>query len=471
MRDKAADIKAVCEIDGWLTQTEAELLYGLAHNSDGPIVEIGSWHGRSTAALALGSMSGRRQPVYAIDPFVGVQAGVRPTSGTLETPGVDPGKCPPPSPEQLKKNLERAGVNGLVTVVHGYSAAVARVEPPVLPEEIGLLFVDGSHEYTDVLEDLHNYLPRLKQGGFVVFHDVVPMDPGVVRAVDDYVMTKPNEYRVLDRVDSALVVRKVQTKRRTVALACPGHSFGWGTVTGIVQSSLGAHRVDLDNNGNGWDDFNALWARALNRAERGEISHFAMLHSDVVPQPGWVDILMDELEELKGDLISVACPMKDSRGVCNCGWSDPRNRWGAWRRITVSELQSLPPTFSLKDSLHPDKVLLHNTGCFLADLRSPIFRQTDLDGNLIAWFDFPTKIRRDSETGQWMNLRESEDWFFSRQLHILGAQTYLTRKVRLNHVGNVSFSNDYAWGDYTDGDEDTRPLWEPGWTKAKRSQG
>ncbi len=74
---------------------------------------------------------------------------------------------------------------------------------------------------------------------------------------------------MLDRVDSALVVRKVQTKRRTVALACPGHSFGWGTVTGIVQSSLGAHRVDLDNNGNGWTIFDTQEEDLFNALKNG----------------------------------------------------------------------------------------------------------------------------------------------------------------------------------------------------------
>lgn len=442
-------IDAACRIDGWLTSNEAGLLYDLARNADGSIVEIGSWRGRSTTALALGSMAGRKWRVTAIDPFIGPQEGWRPTSlGNEREAG-----C---SPEMLRANLDGAGVNGLVRIVSKQSEdALAEA-----PKEIALLFVDGAHDYESVCRDIDNYLPRLKPGGLAVFHDVIPNDPGVVRAIDDRIMNRPNDFRLLDRVDSALVVRKVKTPRTVVGLACPGGSFGWGTVTqGIVQSSLGAHRVDLDNNSNGWDDFNSLWARALNRMEAGEITHFAMLHSDIIPAVGWIDLLMDEMQETGADLISVACAIKDKRGVLNCGFGDLGNRWGAFRRLTVRELLRMPPTFGLAQTQYPDKVLLHNTGCFVADLRRPVFTQADTEGRLRAWFDFPTQIRR-NDAGQWAHDRESEDWFFSRKLHELGAKTLITRKVRLRHVGQAHFVNDEVWGSFENGDDDTRSLWE-----------
>jgi hypothetical protein len=45
---------------------------------DGCIVEVGSYRGRPTAALALGSLSGFQVPVYAVDPqeeFKGIYGG------------------------------------------------------------------------------------------------------------------------------------------------------------------------------------------------------------------------------------------------------------------------------------------------------------------------------------------------------------------------------------------------------------
>ncbi len=449
------DLDAALRIDGWLTRKEGAALYGLAAQATSPIVEIGSWQGRSTAALALGSMAGRGQPVYAVDPFLGPQLGARPTSLGNFTTGED---C---SPAILRANLDAAGVNGLVRVVPKVSQdALADV-----PEEIGLLFIDGAHDYEAVCRDIDNYLHRVKVGGFVVFHDVVEGDPGVVRAVENRVQSNPARWRLLDRVDSALVVRRVNTPRYTVALGCPGRNFGWSTLTGIVQSSLGAHRVDLDNNGNGFDDLNVLWERALNRAEAGEITHYVQLHADIIPQAGFVDLLMDEIEETGADLVSVACAMKDKRGVLNCGIGSLKNPWGAYRRLTSHELHRLPPTFDatrLKAAFSldgdADKFMLHNTGCFVADLRRPVFYQTDEAGDLRAWFDFPTRIRR-NEQGKWAHNRESEDWFFSRQLHSLGANTLITRKVSLRHVGEAHFVNDEPFGLYENGDEDTKSLW------------
>lgn len=52
--------------NGWLTREEAELLWRVASATTGPILEVGSYYGRSTVLLAaLG------RPVYAIDPFDG----------------------------------------------------------------------------------------------------------------------------------------------------------------------------------------------------------------------------------------------------------------------------------------------------------------------------------------------------------------------------------------------------------------
>ena len=67
---RTAAIRMALAIEGWLSAREAGLLYDLARAARQPIVEIGCWRGRSTAALALGSAAGHRQPIYCIDPFL-----------------------------------------------------------------------------------------------------------------------------------------------------------------------------------------------------------------------------------------------------------------------------------------------------------------------------------------------------------------------------------------------------------------
>src|SRR5579871_2007365 len=67
------------KIDGWLKLEEAELLFEAAMSvTSGCIVEIGSYRGRSTVALAAGSRSGAKAPVFAIEPhehFIGIKGG------------------------------------------------------------------------------------------------------------------------------------------------------------------------------------------------------------------------------------------------------------------------------------------------------------------------------------------------------------------------------------------------------------
>ncbi len=447
------EILPATQIDGWMTSDELGLLYDLAREAGSSIVEIGSHQGRSTTALALGSMAGGQHPVYAVDSFVGVSPNDRKT----DKEGIQPG-WQSSSPEKLRSNLDAAGVNGLVRIVPLPSAEATRA----IPDAVDLLFVDGDHSYAAVLQDLCLYLPRVRHGGIVVMHDVTTSDPGVERAVDEVFMQRPHEWRPLGRIDSAVVMRRCCTTKRTVGLGCPGKSFCWGAVQGMLEATLGAHEVRALSSGTGWDDFNAIWAMALNMAESGEITHFAMLHSDVVPHAGWIDILVDELEERGADLVSTAIPIKDTRGLTSCGIGDPDNRWSAFRRFTVREILKMPPTFGLADTPHPDKILLHNTGCWLADLRSPLFFETDTEGALKCWFDFPTRVSRlpsENGKGKWSHSRESEDWFFSRRLHEAGARTFITRRVRLSHRGDADYSNFVPFGIY-EHDEDTRPIWD-----------
>jgi hypothetical protein len=228
-----------------------------------------------------------------------------------------------------------------------------------------------------------------------------------------------------------------------------------------MSASLGAHEVTPRNSGNGFDDFNFVWADALNAFEHGEATHFAMLHADVTPDAGWLDVLLSELDRLDADLVSAIIPIKDRRGLTTCGVGDPCDRWNPFRRFTMREVMDMPETFGISDTPHPDKYLLHNTGCWACDLRKPLFFETDEGDCLKAFFNFPTRVFRGAK-GVFEVGRESEDWFFSRKIHDLGAKTFATRKVRLLHRGAAEFPNSEPWGTWRNGDEGTREKWSGG---------
>jgi len=135
----------IADVPGWLTDEEGEALYELARSCTGRgvIVEIGSWKGKSTICLGLGSKAGESVPIYAIDPHADYRFG------------------------DFKTNIDRAGIGELVTPIPSLSQPAA----DDFHEAIELLFVDGSHEYDLVLEDFEKWVPKVIEGGWVAFHD------------------------------------------------------------------------------------------------------------------------------------------------------------------------------------------------------------------------------------------------------------------------------------------------------------
>lgn len=43
-------------------------------------------------------------------------------------------------------------------------------------EKLGLLYIDGDHTYKGVKRDFELYSPLVKEGGFIIFHDIVKSD-------------------------------------------------------------------------------------------------------------------------------------------------------------------------------------------------------------------------------------------------------------------------------------------------------
>jgi hypothetical protein len=203
--------------------------------------------------------------------------------------------------------------------------------------------------------------------------------------------------------------------------------------------------------------FNHLYCSALNMFNAGEITHFAMLHADISPCSFWLDILVEEMDRLSADFVSTVVPIKDERGLTSTGVGLFGVDWNPVRRFTMSEIMELPETFSISDTSYPEHVLLHNSGCWLADLRNPLFHAEDADGVGIVSFTIRDRILKKADT--WEYQVEPEDWYFSRRLYDQNARTFATRKVSVNHVGHSMYPNDRAWGTQKV-DEQIRELWE-----------
>jgi predicted O-methyltransferase YrrM len=50
---------------------------------------------------------------------------------------------------------------------------------------LDFVFIDGSHEYEDVKEDIYHWYPKVKKGGIIAGHDYTTY-AGVKEAVDEF---------------------------------------------------------------------------------------------------------------------------------------------------------------------------------------------------------------------------------------------------------------------------------------------
>ena len=136
----------------------------------GPVLEIGSYCGKSTIYLAAAARAAG-QLVVTVDHHRGSEehqpgweyhdpALVDPAIGRLDTL---------PS---LRATLARAGLEEHVVVVVGRSADVARLWATPL----GLVFIDGGHTEAAAVTDYQSWAPWVAVGGALAIHDVFP-DP------------------------------------------------------------------------------------------------------------------------------------------------------------------------------------------------------------------------------------------------------------------------------------------------------
>jgi glycosyltransferase involved in cell wall biosynthesis/SAM-dependent methyltransferase/predicted O-methyltransferase YrrM len=162
-----------------LTARERLLLLDLSRNlseEDPVIVEIGSYLGASTCFLATGARL-RGGKVYAVDTWtnIGMSEGSRDTY------------------EEFLSNIKP--LKNWIVPLRGLSTELAYQ----FDEEIDLLFVDADHSYETLRADLQAWLPKLKDGGIVAFHEYGWAE-GVRRAVRELVV--PLQVEGTHRLDS-----------------------------------------------------------------------------------------------------------------------------------------------------------------------------------------------------------------------------------------------------------------------------
>ncbi len=150
---------AVADVQGWMTEGQARALYDAAAACPpgGTIVEIGSFHGRSTIILASGCP--HDATVIAIDPHAGNDRGPQEIEG-FEAEAHD-------DHDRFNHNLAEAGVADRVRHLRMFSDdALDEIDG-----DIDVLYVDGAHRYAPARADIDQFGARVRTGGTMLIHD------------------------------------------------------------------------------------------------------------------------------------------------------------------------------------------------------------------------------------------------------------------------------------------------------------
>lgn len=133
----------------------------LARRAPGPVVEIGTYTGRTTYNMAINT----DRDIYTID---------------MVTGGFD---------KYSEYVVGEAFAECGFSHVHFILGDSRKVDIPVEPGTAGLVVIDGGHSYLTVKSDSERAFSLIHPEGMIVWDDYHGSWPGVVKAVNEYVET------------------------------------------------------------------------------------------------------------------------------------------------------------------------------------------------------------------------------------------------------------------------------------------
>lgn len=161
-------IEVAREAKGFMPDAEGLALHdaGVQAAAVGPLLEIGSYCGKSAVYLGAAAREGGTV-LFSVDHHHGSeenQAGwehhdpevIDPETGRMDTLPF------------FRRTMERAGLEDVVVAMVGDSPTIA----PHWRTPLGLLFIDGGHALDVVIADYEGWSPHVAADGLLVFHDV-----------------------------------------------------------------------------------------------------------------------------------------------------------------------------------------------------------------------------------------------------------------------------------------------------------
>lgn len=227
--------EGVSDIPGWTPIDQLFALYLLALNSglqsDGDILELGSWCGRSSVVLGMASKSTGNSKVHCIDLFPEKEDWYENADGSYSFLVTINGEARGGYSEQtvwkepflkdivpvyrrwsgtleaFKYHVQKAGLEDVVIPFRG------TLEDFIIKSEsqpqVRMAFIDGDHSYKAVCEDITFVEQMLVPGGWICFDDAFSAYAGVNKAIEERII-QSGKYDYFQQVTRKLfIARKI----------------------------------------------------------------------------------------------------------------------------------------------------------------------------------------------------------------------------------------------------------------------
>lgn len=162
----------MASVKGFLAEDEAAALchYALQSSATGPLLEVGSYCGKSTIYLGCAAKQ-NNSVVFAVDHHRGSeehQLGEEYHDADL----YDPSVALMDTFKEFRKNMRAAQLEDTVVPVVSSSRVAARQWHTPL----SMVFIDGGHSFEAAQTDYRSWAAHVKIGGILAIHDLFP-DP------------------------------------------------------------------------------------------------------------------------------------------------------------------------------------------------------------------------------------------------------------------------------------------------------
>ena len=173
MREMPPGVLAVARrVKGFLDEDEGRRLFALArdHAALGPIVEVGSYCGKSSVWIGCGARAGGGLLV-CVDHHRGNEE-QQPGELYHDPDLLDPETGVMDSLRFLRRSVREAGLEDSTVLL----VTTSRTAAALCPGPFGMVFIDGGHTFEAAETDLACWADKVAPGGILAIHDLFP-DP------------------------------------------------------------------------------------------------------------------------------------------------------------------------------------------------------------------------------------------------------------------------------------------------------